>query len=50
MVNVLVVRASYRKAYPVMESLKRAGYSIIVGIDTMVNEALFPFSLISLCR
>jgi hypothetical protein len=24
-----------------MASLKRAGYSIIVGIDTMVNKALF---------
>jgi phosphoglycolate phosphatase-like HAD superfamily hydrolase/biotin carboxylase len=41
MVNVLVVRASYRKAYPIIESLKRAGYEIIAGIDTMLSEALF---------
>jgi phosphoglycolate phosphatase-like HAD superfamily hydrolase/glutathione synthase/RimK-type ligase-like ATP-grasp enzyme len=41
MANVLVVRASYRKAYPVMESLKRAGYRVIVGMDTMISEALF---------
>jgi phosphoglycolate phosphatase-like HAD superfamily hydrolase/carbamoylphosphate synthase large subunit len=39
--NVLVVRASYRKAYPVMESLKRAGYKVIAGIDAMMSEALF---------
>jgi phosphoglycolate phosphatase-like HAD superfamily hydrolase/biotin carboxylase len=41
MANVLVVRASYRKAYPVMESLKRAEYRVIAGVDTIVNEALF---------
>jgi phosphoglycolate phosphatase-like HAD superfamily hydrolase/biotin carboxylase len=41
MANVLVIRASYRKAYPIIESLKRAGYRVIAGIDTMVSEALF---------
>jgi len=41
MANVLVVRASYRKAYPVMESLKRAGYRVIAGMDAMMSEALF---------
>jgi hypothetical protein len=39
MANVLVIRASYRKAYPIIESLKRAGYRVIAGIDTMVSEA-----------
>jgi len=38
---VLVVRASYRKTYPIMESLKKAGYRVIAGIDTMMSEALF---------
>jgi phosphoglycolate phosphatase-like HAD superfamily hydrolase/biotin carboxylase len=41
MANVLLVRASYRKAYTVMESLKRAGYRVTVGVDTMMSEALF---------
>ena len=41
MANVLVVRASYRKAFPIIESLKRAGYRVIAGIDSMVNESLF---------
>ena len=41
MTNALIVRAFYRKAYPIIESLKRAGYRVIAGIDTMVSEAFF---------
>ncbi|MHA1834279.1 MAG: hypothetical protein ACTSV7_09825, partial [Candidatus Baldrarchaeia archaeon] len=41
MFNVLIVRASYKKAYPIIESLKRAGYTVTVGIDSVRNEAQF---------
>ena len=39
--NVLLVRASYTKVYPIMESLKKAGYNIVVGMDNIINEAQF---------
>jgi phosphoglycolate phosphatase-like HAD superfamily hydrolase/predicted ATP-grasp superfamily ATP-dependent carboligase len=46
--NVLVIRANYIKAYPVIESLKRAGYTVVVGIDRNSNlissEGLSRFS------
>ena len=32
--NVLIVRTNYRKAYPVMESLKKAGYKVFAGLDS----------------
>jgi rhodanese-related sulfurtransferase len=41
MPKVLVVRASYRKAYSVIESLKKAGYTVVVGIDSTGSEAQF---------
>jgi len=41
MFNVLIVRASYKKAYPIVESLKRAGYKVTVGMDSIRNEVRF---------
>ena len=46
--NILVVRASYKKAYPIVESLRKAGYSVVVGIDSSRVElrfSLFPNKL-----
>jgi len=39
--NVLVIRASYTKAYPIVESLKKAGYRVIVGVDERITELHF---------
>jgi uncharacterized protein (DUF302 family) len=40
--NVLMVRTNYRKAYPVMESLKKAGYNVFAGIDCSNTALLSP--------
>jgi len=37
--RVLIARCGYRKAYPVIESLKKAGYKIFAGIDN--NSRIF---------
>lgn len=37
--NILIVRANYKKAYPIICSLKRANFKIICGIDD--NTKLF---------
>jgi len=43
--TVLVARASYSKAYPIVESLKKAGYRVIVATDkkgTELQFSIFP--------
>jgi predicted ATP-grasp superfamily ATP-dependent carboligase/phosphoglycolate phosphatase-like HAD superfamily hydrolase len=46
--RVLIVTGNYTKSYPVIESLKRAGYKIIVGVDDRSNPIFTEgFSLFS---
>jgi len=41
--NVLIVGGSYKKTYPIVESLKKAGYNVIVGVDARKSD--IPFSI-----